>query len=105
MGTTIEISRGFVQIFEHIFVIEIFLYDFFKWKNGYFIILDVFEEVKDEDLWWDAVMRAAEQGDHCAFMWAFVIWLRGRYIKNWYWDRWKKKKKKKKRALSLREFL
>ena len=24
MGTTIEISRGFVQIFEHIFVIEIF---------------------------------------------------------------------------------
>ena len=40
MGTTIEISRGFVQIFEHIFVIEIFLYDFLKWKNGYFIILD-----------------------------------------------------------------
>ena len=24
MGATIEISRGFVQIFEHIFVIEIF---------------------------------------------------------------------------------
>ena len=29
MGTTIEISRGFVQIFEHIFVIEIF-YIIFK---------------------------------------------------------------------------
>ena len=36
MGTTIEISRGFVQIFEHIFVIEIFLYDFFKMKKWIF---------------------------------------------------------------------
>jgi len=32
MGTTIEISRGFVQIFEHIFVIEIF-YMIFKMKK------------------------------------------------------------------------
>ena len=27
-------------------------------------ILDGFEEVKDEDLWWGAVKRAAKQGDH-----------------------------------------
>ena len=60
MGTTVEISRGFVQIFEHIFVIEIFLYDFLKWKNWYFIIVGGCEEVKNEDLWWDAVMRTAE---------------------------------------------
>ena len=66
MGTTIEISRGFVQIFEHIFVIEIFLYDFLKMKKWIFYYIG--EEVKDEDLWWDAVMRTAEQSDHCAFM-------------------------------------
>ena len=36
MGTTIEISRGFVQNFEHIFVIEIFVYDLFKMKKWIF---------------------------------------------------------------------
>ena len=81
MGTTIEISRGFVQIFEHIFVIEIFLYVWKKEKMDILFILDGFEEVKDEDLWWGAVKRAAKQGDHWAFIRIFVIWLRGRYMK------------------------
>ena len=38
MGTTIEISRGFVQIFEHIFVIEIFYMIFKNEKLIYYYI-------------------------------------------------------------------